>query len=328
MAEATRKNVIVGIKIMKYEKDLVSVVIPTHNRENLIERAIYSALRQTYKNIEVIVISDGSEDKTDEVVENLKRTDPRLNFISYYPGQGGNHARNTGIKEAKGEWIAFLDDDDEWHPDKIEKQLECVKENSEIGLVCTAVNVVDDATGKSIVFLPNAPTDCSKKILMRNCIGSTTTVMAKHQLLDDFGMFDEALKAKQDYDLWIRLCQHTKVAVVKTPCVEYHNLATNNQISWNYAKYAVATEYIEQKYQSLYNEKLSPKEIQDYRCRVQFSLARKAIKTGMPKVARQIIVKTVKISFKPKAILYYFASFMPLRIVTDVRMRTMSIFGK
>ena len=301
------------------------MVIPTHNRDMLVERAVRSALAQTYRNIEVIVISDGSEDNTDAVIEGLKTIDTRLRYFNYHPAQGGNHARNIGIRAAKGEWIAFLDDDDEWHSDKIELQLSCAKEDTDIGLVCTAVNIVDDATGKSVPYFQQAPTECSKEILKNNCIGSTTTVMAKHELLDDCGMFDEELKARQDYDLWIRLCQLTKVAVVNIPCVEYHNLATNGQISWNYEKYSAAVDYMDRKYEKLYAEKLSPNEIREYRCRVQYGLARKAMKNGMPKTARDIILKSMRIAVKPKAVLYYIASFLPLQFVTNVRMQLMSL---
>lgn len=304
---------------MEYIQGMVSVVIPTHNRAQLLARAVDSALAQTYQNIEIIVVSDGSEDDTEKVMKKTEAEHSKLHFISYFPGRGGNYARNTGIKAAKGEWVAFLDDDDEWHADKIEKQINAAAEDSECGLICTAINWVDDATGKSTVFVPEAKKDSSRDILLRNCIGSTTTVMAKHHLLDECGMFDEDLKARQDFDLWIRLCQITKVAVVKTPCVEYHNLATNGQISWNYEKYSTAIEYMSRKYQSLREERLEPAEIKDLHSREQLGLARKAMKSGKNKIVRKLAIKSIKIKFNGKALIYYAASFFPIKTVARVR---------
>jgi glycosyltransferase involved in cell wall biosynthesis len=91
----------------------VSVIIPTHNRAKLLERAIKSVLEQTYANFEIIVVSDGSTDETDLIMQKYKNQDARIKYISYYPAKGANHARNIGIKAAEGEYIAFLDDDDE-----------------------------------------------------------------------------------------------------------------------------------------------------------------------------------------------------------------------
>src|SRR5699024_12380222 len=100
---------------------LISIVIPTHNRSELLVRAVDSVIYQTFKDSEIIVVSNGSTDNTDEVMS--KYEDKRINYISYRIAQGGNAARNKGIKAAKFDYIAFLDDDDEWHPEKLQKQL-------------------------------------------------------------------------------------------------------------------------------------------------------------------------------------------------------------
>lgn len=303
---------------MNYIENLVSVVIPTHNRENLIERAVRSAMEQTYKAIEIIVVSDGSEDGTDAILESLKTECEKIRYISYHPGKGGNFARNTGIKNALGEWVAFLDDDDEWHPDKIEKQIAKAKESG-AELICTAINSVDDATGKKTVFVPDAPFDSSREILMRNCIGSTTTVMVKHSKLVECGMFDENLKAKQDFDLWIRLCQIAKVAIVDTPCVEYHNLATNGQISWDWEKYDKAAQYMAKKYKALREQKLTSQEMKKIEISDSLSISRKAMKAGNSHKVREYAINALKISFTPAAFVYVIASFFPLRFVKIVR---------
>ena len=303
---------------MNYIKGLVSVVIPTHNREDLLGRAVDSALAQTYQNIEIIVVSDGSEDRTDEIMKEYEQKNTNVKYISYHPGMGGNHARNEGIKAANGEWVAFLDDDDEWHTDKIARQIHAAKKDLKIGLVCTAINSVDDATGKSSIYIPPAPKDCSVEILRGNCIGSTTTVMMKHDVLDKCGMFDEDLKAKQDFELWIRACQFTKVACVRKPCVEYHNLVSNGQISWDYKKYADAAEYISKKHKKLRKSKLSTKELKTIKYNDLLSVSRKAMKTENRSICRAYARRALisKIGIKP--IVYIIASFFPLKIIRIV----------
>ncbi len=99
----------------------VSVIIPTYNRANLVSRAIKSVLNQTYQDFEIIVVDDCSEDNTEEIVKSFN--DSRIRYIKHKKNKGGSAARNTGIKRARGKYIAFLDDDDEWLPSKLEKQI-------------------------------------------------------------------------------------------------------------------------------------------------------------------------------------------------------------
>lgn len=303
---------------MEYIKNFVSVVIPTHNRAELLPRAINSALLQTYKNIEIVVVSDGSEDNTAEIMKEIVAKNDNVSFIEYYPGLGGNHARNQGILKSKGEWVAFLDDDDEWYETKIEKQMELANQDENIGLVCTGILAIYDSDGSTSIFIPDTPYDASKAILLGKTLGSTTTVMMKHDLLDSCGMFDEALMAKQDYDLWIRACQKTKVGVVKEPCVYYHNLISNNQVSWNYKKYADATEYINKKYEKLFKEKLTEEEWVEVCSNSMYSVARKAMKVDNGKVARQYIYKALRFKKKPVFFLAWVGSFLPISALNRI----------
>src|SRR4030043_1337098 len=100
----------------------VSVIIPTYNRAHLVGRSIRSVLNQTYQDLEVIVVDDGSKDNTAEIVRGI--TDPRIVFLKHEKNRGVSAARNTGLKAARGKYIAFQDSDDEWLPQKLEKQLE------------------------------------------------------------------------------------------------------------------------------------------------------------------------------------------------------------
>src|SRR5699024_6438099 len=169
-------------KSKETDNKFISVVIPTHNRANLIERAVNSVLEQTYPNFEINVISDGSSDNTGIVMEHLMKKDSRINYFSYSTAKGANYARNLGVDQSRYDFIAFLDDDDEWLPNKLEKQLQVFSDNEEIGIVCTAYINQHIDINRSTIFTPSAPLNSSKEILMRNCIGSTTTVMLKKEL--------------------------------------------------------------------------------------------------------------------------------------------------
>lgn len=106
---------------MTEKRRTVSVIIPTYNRAHLLGRAIQSVLAQTYEDFEIIVVDDASTDVTEQVVKSF--ADDRINYIRHQKNKGGSSARNTGIKAAKGEFIAFLDSDDEWVPKKLEKEI-------------------------------------------------------------------------------------------------------------------------------------------------------------------------------------------------------------
>lgn len=300
---------------MAYIEGLVSVVIPTRNRAALLGRALDSALGQTYAPLEVIVVSDGSEDETEHLMREAEKSRENVRFLSYFPGRGGNHARNMGIQAARGAWVAFLDDDDEWLPDKLRLQMELAKTDPEMGLICTAFTYIQDATGYRRYFCPSAPYDASRAILAENCVGSTTTVMARHELLDACGLFDEEMPARQDYDMWVRLCQLTKVGVVKQSCVEYHNLAENGQISRNYRLFVSANARLQEKYGALRVQRLSPSAQKKARAREALSVARKAFKAGRRDVVRQFAKQALGIRFSVEGLVYLLAASLPAGLV-------------
>lgn len=296
----------------------VSVVIPTHNRADLLERAIMSVINQTYPILEINVVSDGSEDNTDEIMKKLKKKYNNINYFSYHPGKGGNYARNYGIKNSKGQYIAFLDDDDEWHNNKIEEQIKIIKSNDKIGLVCTGINRVFVEQGTSNEYLPPAPYDCKKEILMKNCIGSTTTVIVKKKLFDKAGYFDEELPALQDYDMWIRLCQITKVGVVKFPCVEYYNYTNSGQISQNTNKYIEAEKKIAKKYNTLIKE-LSKSDQKKRKSYFDMLISKKGMRNGQKTIALKYAIKAFKDNPSKSSIICLFASLIPYKLSLSVQ---------
>ena len=187
-------------------KPLVSAIIVTHNRLPLLEKAADSVLKQTWQNLELIVVDDGSTDGTRERMEQLSA---RLGFtyIRNTDGLGGNHVRNIGILQASGKYIALLDDDDEWLPEKTEKQVRLLEAHPEIGVVsCGRIGISENGqqTPEDPFTLPEG--DLSR-IIFTDLHFTTSRLMFRKDLLETAGLFDESLKAWQDYELMLRLCQ-------------------------------------------------------------------------------------------------------------------------
>lgn len=123
----------------------VSVIIPTYNRAHLVGRAIQSVLNQTYKDFELIIVDDGSTDNTEDIIKKYQKKDERIKYIRRKKNKGGSVARNTGINAAIGEYIAFLDSDDEWLTEKLERQMKVFKStSSEVGVVYSGFFRIND----------------------------------------------------------------------------------------------------------------------------------------------------------------------------------------
>lgn len=301
---------------------MISVVIPTHNRADLILRAVSSVQHQTYRDLEIIVVSDGSTDGTNELITKIADEDERIRLIAYSPSQGGNTARNLGIKAAKGEYIAFLDDDDEWLPDKLKLQLNVISENKGIGLVYTGVHVI--YVNEKVEYNTKAREsgDLSKRILLDNCIGTTSTVMCRKEVLLNVGLFDTSLRALQDYDLWIRCCQRYAVGIVPMELIYYYNYTSNKkdntQVSSSTEKYAEAIEYINKKYDSLFN-KLPEDKKREKRLNDLALLINKSLRNENRKDARKYILKYIGMGKLTKGFLYYLLSYISYKNILRIR---------
>jgi glycosyltransferase involved in cell wall biosynthesis len=200
----------------------VSVIIPTHNRADFLRGALSSVLNQTYQNFEIIVVDDASSDDTASVVAAFN--DERIRFLQHEMNKGGSAARNTGILASKCDYVAFLDDDDEWLPDKLRKQMEIlIASPPEVGGVYTGHLDVDKASGKVIrQYIPTKRGDLSRDLLKENCVGGTSTILLKKVCLQQVGLFDESLPRSQDYDLWIRISREFLFECVQEPLFKYY----------------------------------------------------------------------------------------------------------
>ena len=157
---------------------LVSAIITTHDRHDLLVRAVKSVLSQTYKNLELIVVDDASDQRADEL---LKEFNLQYIYIPKEESKGGNHARNTGILAAKGEYVAFLDDDDYWLPMKIEEQMAVMEEKQCELVYCPFTKEI--VNGNDITYIHMSPEsyksgDMSKKILYTICTISSSIILS------------------------------------------------------------------------------------------------------------------------------------------------------
>ena len=195
----------------------VSVIIPTYNRAHLIGMAVQSVLEQSYQDFEIIVVDDASTDNTGEVVRSFK--DERIRYIRHKKNKGAAAARNTGIKAARGEYIAFQDSDDKWLPEKLEKQMK-VFENAplEVGVVYTGfLRIANDKK----IYIPSSwvtqkEGSIHKELLKGNFVTTQSIVTCK-ECFEKAGMFDERLPRLQDWELVLRLSKYYDFKCIDEP---------------------------------------------------------------------------------------------------------------
>lgn len=227
---------------------LVSVVMPTYNRSfSFIWRSINSVLSQSYTNLELIIVDDnqkGNVNKKD-IETNIKGLDDeRIKYIPHRDNKGACAARNTGVKNSVGNYIAFLDDDDEWLPSKVEKQLEKFK-NPLVGLVYCPYFI--NRNNEKILRKSIKRGSLFEDLLYGNFIGSTSCVMVRKDSILEVGLFDENLPASQDYELYLRISDLYLIDVVDEPLVIYYN-HQGERISGDPLKKLEARKYIYHKY--------------------------------------------------------------------------------
>jgi len=215
----------------------VSVVLPTYRRPQQLARAIATVQAQTITDWELIVVDDNDPGHPDRLhteqalAQHL--VDTRVRFLRHDENRGGSAARNSGIRAARGAWIAFLDDDDEWHATKLERQLELSDGSaSDVALVYCRSHTLHNGTGQESAYR-SEPDKCDVRgLLRRNHIGGTSCVMCRADALHEVGLFDEALASRQDIDLYVRLADRYAFAFVDAPLVTM-NLHADGRISTN-----------------------------------------------------------------------------------------------
>jgi glycosyltransferase involved in cell wall biosynthesis len=191
----------------------VSVIIPVYNRADTIGRAIRSVLTQTFQNLEIIVIDDGSTDRTCEVVQQI--SDSRIRVIRQTKNQGAAEARNTGMRAAQGKYIAWLDSDDEWFREKLQIQLDAFVQAAPDQKACyTASERIDPRIG-SRAWVPQLPD--RKKLFLGCNLGPGSTLLFERSVLDKIGYLDTSFKRYEDWDWLLRYCLEYRLLPVEKP---------------------------------------------------------------------------------------------------------------
>ncbi|MGH7828207.1 MAG: glycosyltransferase family 2 protein [Candidatus Binatia bacterium] len=199
----------------------VSVVIPTFNRAHFLAAAVRSVMCQTFQDFELLIVDDGGSDLTPAIVESFR--DERLRYIRHSAQRGGAAARNTGIVHSSGEYVAFLDDDDEWYPEKLARQMDLMLHaQAQVGGVYTGYLIVNRNSGSLCgQIIPRKTGKLYRSLLAGNCIGGTSSVLLRRACLERAGLFDEQLPSFQDYDLWIRIARLFEFESIAEPLLKY-----------------------------------------------------------------------------------------------------------
>jgi glycosyltransferase involved in cell wall biosynthesis len=188
----------------------ISVIIPTYNRGDVLDRAIKSVLSQTYKNYELIVVDDGSTDNTSRILS--KFTD-KIRFYSKLHG-GVSSARNFGLEKSEGTWVAFLDSDDYWLPEKLDRQMQYLKEHPDIMIVQTDEKWIRNGKFVNPMKKHQKYSGWIFPQCLPLCIVSPSAVLVHQKIFNDVSVFDENLPVCEDYDLWLRIAYKYQIALI------------------------------------------------------------------------------------------------------------------
>ncbi len=222
---------------------LVSIIMPSYNTAPYIAESIQSVLNQTYKDWELIIVDDCSTDNTDEVVDSF--LDNRIKYLKNEINSGAAASRNKALREAKGKWIAFLDSDDLWMPEKLEKQIHFMEEK---GYYFTFTDYRICVNGKWLQFVNTGPDKVNKRRMYDYCYFSTITVMYDREKVGLIQIAD--LKKNNDYAMWLKVIE--KCNAYRLPeCLSFYikhdgSISSGSKlklIKWHYALFRVGQNF-------------------------------------------------------------------------------------
>lgn len=222
-------------------EELVSIITPSYNTANYIEETIQSVLNQTYENWEMIIVDDCSTDNTDMVVQKYL-SDSRIKYLKNPKNSGAAVSRNYALREAKGKWIAFLDSDDIWLADKLEKQIEFMKKNN-YNFSYTNYEEIDENSNSLGVFV-SGPKKISKHGMYNYCWMGCLTVMFNAEYVGQIQIND--IKKNNDYAIWLKVCKKAKCFLLDEKLAKYRkrtgsisNHSYKTLIAWHYRLFRI-----------------------------------------------------------------------------------------
>lgn len=263
----------------------ISIIIPTTNRASVLKEAIDSVLEQSYRDFELIVVDDGSTDETPQL---LSQYGDKIKVIRQ-ENKGVSAARNSGIAASQGEWIAFLDSDDLWKPQKLEKQVEWLKAHPQVRICHTDEIWIRNGTRVNPMKKHAKPAGWIFEKCLPFCVVSPSSVLIHKSVLESVGPFDETLPACEDYDLWLRVAAKFPFGFVAQKLIVKRG-GHSDQLShqfWGLDRFRVQSlkKLLESK--SLKpNQAVAAKKVLDEKCQV---LANGALKRGKNKEAEEYL---------------------------------------
>lgn len=207
---------------------MISIIMPAYNAEKTIRESIQSIIAQTFIDWELIVIDDGSSDDTADILSELADSDSRIHFLQNEKNSGASYTRNRAVALAKGEWIAFLDSDDLWKPEKLEKQLALCDKYPDMVICYTASSFIDD-NGKPYSYVMSAIEKLTYNTLLRKNLMSCSSVMIRTSVMKEIKMPSD--KMHEDYFVWLTVLREHRIAYgINEPLLVYR-LCTNSKSS-------------------------------------------------------------------------------------------------
>jgi len=225
-----------------------TVVVPTHRRPALLREALASVANQSFGGSQVIVVDDADDAETRSVVAEFDNVEYALNDR----GSGGSGARNKGAQLASGTWLAFLDDDDVWMPNKLEAVKSVIEANDgDLGLVYSGSEQFDSATGATLSrSQPRVRGRVLDEMLYRNHIGGMSVIVVRRDLFEEIGGFDEAFPSMQDMELYVRMAERSTFDYVDSALVRFR-VGSHGRITFNASRKLAGAKLFEQKFGGL-----------------------------------------------------------------------------
>lgn len=292
-------------------KSNISVIIPTHNRPQLLKRAIQSVADQTIAPFEIIVVDDADCKTTQDLMRSLKAEN--IHYIKNRYGKGPASSRNLGVSYAKGDFIAFLDDDDEFKEDKLEIVLTFIRQNPQIDVIYHPAHIQMANERLTYFTKPSSalhPQELFGQLLRKNTVGGTPMVIVKRSSFEEIGGFDESLDALEDYELWLRFAKkRCNFLYIDRPLTNCYYYTRKNSVSKNTNANNRALEIIKDKYSEDFS-KLAPKDLKEFKAWQASMAVHKALLNGQ--VGEAIKTQFSLFLFKPSFTNFILLTVIPL----------------